>query len=116
MSPRKIAPPTPEVPAAGVIATSPATAPDAPPSREGLPETSRSAAIQPSTPAAGATKVLIIAIAAPPVASRLDPALKPNQPTQRRPVPINVLTTQSGGVASLRHPLPWPPQNNPKKP
>src|SRR3546814_16332991 len=80
MSPRKIAPPTPEVPAAGVIATSPATAPDAPPSREDSPEPSRSAAIQPSPPAPGAPNELITAIAPPPVAPRLYPPLTPTNP------------------------------------
>src|SRR4051812_18826739 len=99
---------TPDVPAAGVIATSPATAPEAPPRRDGLPETSRSAAIQARTPAAGATKVLIIAIAAPPVASKLEPALKPNQPTQSRPAPIRVETREWGGIASFKKPMRLP--------
>ena len=40
-----IAPTGPLAPAAGVTATSPATAPDAPPSIDGLPETSRSSPI-----------------------------------------------------------------------
>ena len=35
-----------------------------------------------------ATKVLIIASVAPPLASRLEPTLKPNQPTQRIEAPI----------------------------
>ena len=39
------------MPAAGVTATNPATAPEAPPSIDGLPETSRSAPIQVSSPA-----------------------------------------------------------------
>ena len=40
--------------------------PEAPPRSDGLPETIRSISIQASTPAAGATKVLIIATAATP--------------------------------------------------
>ena len=75
-----MAPPKPDVPAAGVTATRPAIAPDAPPKSDALPATTRSASIQASMPAAGATNVFIIAIAAPPVASRFEPALKPNQP------------------------------------
>src|SRR5512135_1365904 len=39
-------PPTPTQPQAGVIATRPATAPDSPPSIEGLPFNSHSAAVQ----------------------------------------------------------------------
>ena len=74
----------PESPAAGVIATRPATAPDAMPSSDGLPLEKASAVIQARPAAAGATMVLRSASAAPPVASRFDPALKPNQPTQSR--------------------------------
>jgi len=42
-----IAPSGPLIPAAGVTATSPATAPDAPPSSDGLPDRHRSIPIQP---------------------------------------------------------------------
>src|SRR5438045_2364750 len=101
MHPRSMAPIGPLAPAAGVTATSPATAPDAPPSIDGLPETSRSAAIQLSSPAAGATKVLTIATAASPFASSAEPALNPNQPTHRRPAPTIVSASECGGIASL---------------
>src|SRR5690349_11298853 len=89
-APSRIAPIGPLEPAAGVTATSPATAPDAPPNIDGLPETSRSAAIHASTPAAGATKVFIIAMAARPLASSAEPALNPNQPTHSNPAPTIV--------------------------
>ena len=57
--------------------------------------------IHDSAAAAVATKVLIIASAAPPVASRFEPALKPNQPTHSRHAPIMVMTSEWGGISSL---------------
>ncbi len=51
------APIGPTKPQAGVIATSPATAPDAAPSIDGLPLPIHSANVQDSTAAAAATKV-----------------------------------------------------------
>src|SRR2546421_8103556 len=77
------APGMPTLPAAGVIATSPATAPDAAPSIEGLPLTIHSANDQDSTAQAVARKVFMKARAAMPLASRAEPALKPNQPNHR---------------------------------
>src|SRR5436305_68324 len=94
--PSIIEPTGPAAPAAGVTATSPATAPDAPPSIDGLPDTSRSAAIQVSNPAAGATSVLTIATAASPFASSAEPALKPNQPTHSSPAPTIVSASECG--------------------
>src|SRR5690349_16460075 len=82
ISPSTIAPIGPAKPAAGVTATRPAIAPDSAPSSEGFPFTTHSANIHDRPAAAVATKVLIMASAAPPEASRLEPALKPNQPTQ----------------------------------
>src|SRR3954447_9146480 len=99
-APRAIAPTGPLIPAAGVTATRPATAPDAPPSIEGLPETRRSTPIQVSSPAAGATNVFIIAPAASPFASSADPALKPNQPTHSSPAPVIVRASECGGIGS----------------
>src|SRR5688572_32711114 len=84
------APIKPTKPQAGVIATSPATAPEAAPSADALPRASDSTSNQASTAVAVATMVLRNAIAAVPVASRFEPALKPNQPTQRRHAPIIV--------------------------
>ena len=49
------APATVTKPAAGVIPTKPATAPDAPPSTEALPRTNFSMANQVNVPAAAAT-------------------------------------------------------------
>ena len=90
--PITIAPMGPTKPAAGVTATRPATAPDAAPSMEALPLDSASPAIQESVAAAVATSVLTKASAVMPLASRLEPALNPNQPTQSREAPIMVNT------------------------
>src|SRR5215210_1962787 len=75
------APIGPTKPHAGVIATSPAIAPDAAPSIEGLPLLIHSPKVHDITAAAVATMVLTYAIAAVPAASRLEPTLNPNQPT-----------------------------------
>src|SRR5918999_4748284 len=92
--PSTIAPIGPENPAAGVTATRPAMQPDSAPRSEGLPFTIHSANIQDSAAAAVATKVFIMARPATPVASRFDPALKPNQPTHRREAPIMVMVSE----------------------
>ena len=42
-----------------------------------------------------------MASGAPPVASRLEPALKPNQPTHSSEAPIKVITIECGGISSL---------------
>src|ERR1700724_1114141 len=80
----------PTKPDAGVIATNPATAPDAIPSTLGLPLTIHSANIQPNAAAAVAICVAAIAIPARPSAAPAEPALNPNQPTQSRDAPISV--------------------------
>src|SRR5690349_3123699 len=99
--PRTTAPIGPAKPAAGVTATRPATQPDRMPSIEGLPLTIHSANIHDSAAAAVATKEFIIASAAPPLASRFEPALKPNQPTQSSEAPIIVMTSECGAISSL---------------
>ena len=71
------------------------------PSTEGLPLTIHSANIQASAAAAVATKVLIMASAAPPLASRFEPALKPNQPTHSSEAPIMVMVSECGAISSL---------------
>src|SRR3954469_5595 len=69
-------------PEAGVMATSPATAPETMPSTDGLPRVIHSANIQVSAAAAAANGVPAIAMPAAPWAADAEPALKPNQPTQ----------------------------------
>ena len=99
--PMTSAPPTPTKPQAGVMATRPATAPDAAPSIEALPLISDSAAVQARVAAAAATMVLTKASAAMPLASRFEPALKPNQPTHSSEAPTMVNVRLCGVICSL---------------
>src|SRR6478672_7314783 len=99
--PSTIAPIGPAKPAAGVTATRPATAPEMMPSTEGWPLTIHSANIQDNAAAAVATKELVMASAAPPEASRFEPALKPNQPTQSSEAPIIDIVSECGAISSL---------------
>src|SRR5262249_9914259 len=82
----------PTNPAAGVMATSPATEPEIAPSALGLPLRTHSAKIQPTAAAAAAkcvaTKALVARL---PELSAL-PALKPNQPTHSRQAPTKLIT------------------------
>src|SRR5665811_1677364 len=78
---------------AGVIATRPATAPDAAPIDVDLPSLNFSTTIQPMIPAAGAASVLIQAMAEVVVTAAAEPALKPNQPNQRSAAPRSVSGT-----------------------
>src|SRR5574341_678905 len=86
-------------PAAGVTATSPATAPEAAPSTVGLPRELHSVSIQPRAAAAVAVLVVVKAWAARPLAPSALPALKPNQPNQSRLAPITVIGRLWGGMA-----------------
>src|SRR5262245_10701670 len=95
------APGMPTLPAAGVIATRPATAPEAAPSIDGLPLKSHSRNDQESTAQAVARKVLMKASAAEVLASRADPALNPNQPTHSSAAPVIVRGRLCGDIASL---------------
>src|SRR5687767_11388627 len=95
-------------PEAGVIPTSPATAPEIAPSTVGLPWRSHSAHIQPSVAAAAATCVATNAlVASPPAASAL-PALKPDQPTQSRQAPMKLNTRLCGVMGWLGYPMRLP--------
>src|SRR5271157_6318518 len=88
-------------PAAGVIATSPATDPEIPPSTLGLPLRIHSAPAHPTAAAAAAKCVATNALVAIlPAASAL-PALNPNHPTHRRHAPMKLSTTLCGGIGSL---------------
>src|SRR5690349_18482193 len=78
------APGIPTLPAAGVMATSPATAPDAAPTMLGLPLKIHSPNVHESTAHAVARKVFMNASAAEPLASSAEPALNPNQPIHSR--------------------------------
>src|SRR5690242_1955491 len=101
IAPSTIAPNGPELPAAGVTATSPAMMPEQKPSADPLWPLTRSASIQNRPADAVATKVLIMASAAEPLASSAEPALNPNQPTHSRPVPIPVIVSECGAIYSV---------------
>src|SRR2546425_904423 len=81
----------PTKPEAGVIATSPATAPDAAPSTAGLPRVIPWVNTQPGAAAAAAVFVARNALAASPLASSALPALNPNQPNQSSAAPMTVM-------------------------
>src|SRR5581483_12449496 len=85
-------------PEPGVMATRPATAPDAAPRTVGLPRVIHSATIQPSVAAAAPVLVATKALAArPPEVSAL-PALNPNHPTQSSAAPATVKGRLCGGI------------------
>src|SRR5947209_19285975 len=87
-------------PDAGVIATSPATAPAAAPSTLGAPLCNHETVIQVRAAIAAAVLVTTKALAAsPPEASAL-PALNPNQPNQRSEAPSTVIVASCGSIAS----------------
>jgi hypothetical protein len=86
----------PTNPAAGVMATKPATAPEAAPNIEGLPLITHSPTVHDTTAAAVANKVLRNANAAEPFASNAEPALKPNQPTHNKVAPTIVNVSECG--------------------
>src|SRR5580765_962269 len=74
-------------PHAGVMTTSPATAPEQKPSTLGLPLSIHSAIGQTNEATAVARVVVVNALAAMTSAPTALPALKPYQPTQSMPVP-----------------------------
>src|SRR3954471_21651806 len=84
------APIGPTKPQAGVIATRPATAPEAAPSIDGLPFDIHSPHTQDRLSTAAGSTVLMKANAATSPASSAEPALKPNQPTHRSEAPTMV--------------------------
>src|SRR4051812_48106243 len=90
------------------MATNPATAPDAAPRVVACPSLIRSTMSQPSIAAAAARWVFMNATAAWLLAASADPALKPNQPNQRMPVPSNVNGSECGGMASPGQPRRFP--------
>src|SRR5579864_6435275 len=94
----------PTKPEAGVIATRPATAPEQTPTTVGLPRCAHSTNIQVRPAIAVARCVTVIAMPACIPALTAEPALKPNQPTQRSEAPIMVSTILCGGAVSLRLP------------
>src|SRR5512135_2481006 len=86
-------------PEAGVMATSPATAPEMAPRAVGLPLWIHSAIVQPMAAVAAAKWVLMKAEVARGPALRAEPALKPNQPTHSMQAPMKLRTSECGGMA-----------------
>src|SRR6202171_175588 len=95
-------------PDAGVIATSPATAPEIAPSALGFPLRNHSAPPQPTTAAAAAKCVATNALVARPPAPSALPALNPNHPTHRRHAPMKLSTMLCGAMGSLGYPIRLP--------
>src|SRR5512139_3874821 len=85
-------------PAAGVIATRPATAPVITPRTVGRPWRTHSMRDHVRPAAAVATGVTTKALAAKPLAPSALPALKPNQPNQSRPAPSTANGRLCGGA------------------
>src|SRR5712675_430494 len=94
----------PTKPEAGVMATSPATAPEEMPTTVGLPFKIHSTIIQVKPAVAVAVWVTSMAIPACRPAVTAEPALKPNQPTHSSEAPIKVSTMLWGGPVSVRLP------------
>src|SRR3954452_9447077 len=90
------------------MATSPATAPEIPPSTLGLPLGNHSAASQPRVAAAAPKWVATNALVASPDAPSALPALKPNQPTHSRQAPIKLSTRQCGFTGCAGDPIRGP--------
>src|SRR5947207_1957873 len=88
-------------PLAGVMTTSPATAPEIAPSTVGFPVLSHSANIQPRVAAAAAMCVATKALLARPLEATALPPLNPNQPTHSRHAPMTESTTLCGGMGIL---------------
>src|SRR5260370_27375123 len=78
-------------PAAGVIATRPATSPEAMPSAVGLPRWRHSTTIHPSAPPAAPRCVVTNASDATYPDDGALPALKPNHPNHKMPAPVSVI-------------------------
>src|SRR5215475_9308108 len=95
-------------PAAGVIATKPATAPEIAPSALALPFLNHSATLQPKAAAAAPKWVATNALEARPSAFNELPALNPNHPTHSRHAPIKLSTRLCGGIGCFGKPTRLP--------
>src|SRR4029077_10614111 len=85
-------------PAAGVIATSPATAPEIAPRALARPFLIHSATLQLIAAAAAAKCVATNALVASGLDARALPALKPNHPTHSKHAPMKLSTRECGGM------------------
>src|ERR1700682_67603 len=92
-------------PAAGVIATSPATAPDIAPSALARPFLTHSATLQLIAAAAAAKWVATNALDASALEARALPALNPNHPTHNKHAPMKLSTKLCGGIGCVGYPV-----------
>src|SRR3954462_13168491 len=92
----------------GVIATRPATTPEAAPSDVAWPSRIFSVSSQPSEAAPVATIVLTQTTDAELLAARAEPALKPNQPNHSRPAPVMTRVRLCGRIGSRPKPTRLP--------
>ncbi|MNY11435.1 hypothetical protein D3C86_1444630 [compost metagenome] len=90
--------------------------PEAAPSMEALPRVKLSTSDQETMAAAVARKVFMVARTAPPDASRLEPALKPNQPNHSMAAPTSVSVMECGAIMSLPKPVRLPTMIAPIRP
>src|SRR5437762_9746085 len=95
-------------PQAGVITTSPATAPEQKPSTLGLRRNAYSSMAHVNEATAAASVVIVKAFAAIPSGASALPALKPYQPTQSKPVPTMQSTMLCGAMISFLNQNRWP--------
>src|SRR5882672_6946391 len=95
-------------PAAGVIATSPATAPEIAPSALARPFLIHSAALQLSAAAAAAKCVATNALVAREFDASALPALNPNHPTHSKQAPMKLSTRLCGGIGCFGYPVRLP--------
>src|ERR1051326_3464276 len=95
-------------PQAGVITTSPATAPEQNPRTLGLPRSAYSSMAHVNDATAVASVVAMNALAAIPSGASALPALKPYHPTQSKPVPTMQSTMLCGAMISFLNPSRWP--------
>src|SRR5512140_2126577 len=91
----------PTKPDAGVMATKPATAPDAAPRAVGLPRKIHSRSSQESMAMAAAVLVTMKAEPARPLAASAEPALKPNQPNHSKPAPRRTMVMLWGRMVEF---------------
>src|SRR5215470_13662194 len=98
----------PTKPAAGVMATRPATAPEIAPSALALPFLIHSAMLQLRAAAAAPKWVATKALDARDPAARALPALNPNQPTHNMQAPMKLRTRLCGGIGCFGKPVRLP--------
>src|SRR5574338_186961 len=94
----------PTKPEAGVIATSPATAPDEAPTMLGFPVWAQAIRVHVSAAMPVAVFVTTHADVAIPSASNSEPALNPNQPNQSIPTPNTTIGMLCGSIGTLPYP------------